>query len=912
MTASIGISWEAEDIPLMMEEERVKDVERERESVEVTEWLTKFHQIGIIDRDSILSVLQLPSLTLQDLLSNAGNCKDGKTLSVNDGRVSTYIKEHKIFITMPNGSFIPSPPSPNDNTHPYRNWLDTIWYDIVDADIVHLTGYLTHIGLISQDVHSQFQHTFNYINKRSSAVHSSKQFSEEFDGFLGLHQSNKVAAMQSYWLELVARLDYMDCYQPVMNGKARRDDAPNSSHLMGTFTINLDIAEQHIRAGIPVYLVRSMDQFSNQVILKAEKPVVFPLNTSLPSPPFPVAFKGDPSHPQKFHTMHCFMQIFNTYRNPFNFVTVSQSPVVHTQVAASSSSSTSATSCHLMRNQRGKGRMLGPLASAQASQKKKNNKFTNLVGTYAPPVIPAWADAIAKINKFSERSQECKECSRLAQSQSNKGGAIAPSQDKGYIFPDPALLVYASAARQSSFFYALIYRITSSSSNAKPLRPQLWCELLAMAFKSGNVQGTKAHDLMTQVLGSALEAPSSRTTILQAPAPVCDQPVDIEKGTYFVWELCELNFRQELLSLDMHLTHPDLSAKEEDVINFRLGHQEQIMGLFSDGSLVPSTSTSTNRLALAKGHLGPLGSEVSLKMEAALAAHYAQTFFDVFGWLPDVFPARVLLEAETRYVNILARNRVEKLSICCGWHRSLKYPDEHYTIRGYDHAGWMVVMLEMKAGNVGRWFEYGPRVWRRWLHNARNGRPLMSRHFFRHREHVESLGLENLGSSILSISSSRHTNPSSTMDGVEIEVLVEDLFVGYMIAQLCRPEMAHRRQTEDRFKWVMKTIIYMFVLPTSAGWMYYYIQSNSYYFNVKCTMKNELSIDVLQVNCREDSLQPVNHRYVLSSGYSMFLLYILTHVAYNTKALRNNLGNRQFNVIIIYIVIYYDLPSNLA
>ncbi|KAK0481050.1 hypothetical protein EDD18DRAFT_1085524, partial [Armillaria luteobubalina] len=150
----------------------------------------------------------------------------------------------------------------------------------------------------------------------------------------------------------------------------------NSSHLMGTFTINLDVAEQHIRAGIPVYLVRPIDQFSNQVILKAEKPVVFPLNTSLPSPPFPVIFKGDPSHPQKFHAMHRFMQIFNTYRNPFNFITVSQSPVVHTQAAASGSSSTSATSCHPMHNQRGKGRVLGPLASAQASRKKKNSKIS--------------------------------------------------------------------------------------------------------------------------------------------------------------------------------------------------------------------------------------------------------------------------------------------------------------------------------------------------------------------------------------------------------------------------------------------------------------------------------------------------------------------------------------------------------
>ncbi|KAK0475610.1 hypothetical protein EDD18DRAFT_1115982 [Armillaria luteobubalina] len=456
-----------------------------------------------------------------------------------------------------------------------------------------------------------------------------------------------------------------------MNGKTRRDDTLNSSQLMGTFTVNLDVAEQHIRAGIPVYLVRPVDQFSNQVILKAEEPVIFPLNTSLPSPPFPVVYKGDPSHPQKFYAMHCFTQIFNTYQNPFNFVTISQPSIAHTeptQAAASSSSSISVATGHPARNQRGKARALGPLATSSNQQR---DKFTNLVGTYAPSLIPAWADAIAKIDKFSECSQEREECSRLAQSQSNKEGPIALSHVNGYVFPDPALLVYASATWQSSFFHqwehcrdALIYRVTSSSSNAKPLRPQLWRELLAMAFKSGNAQGTKVHDLMAQALGSALEAPGSGTTILQAPAPVSDQPVDIERGKYLVWELCKLNFRQELLSLDTHLTHPDSSATEEDVINFRLKHQEQIMGLFSDGSLVPSTPTATNRLALpswserfkalksfrdvmraweiplsfaSKGHLGPLGSEVALRTEAALAAHYAQTFFDVFG-RPPVLP----------------------------------------------------------------------------------------------------------------------------------------------------------------------------------------------------------------------------------------------------------------------------------
>ncbi|KAK0221648.1 hypothetical protein IW262DRAFT_1459908 [Armillaria fumosa] len=472
----------------------------------------------------------------------------------------------------------------------------------------------------------------------------------------------QVAAMQSYWLELVAGLDYMEHYQLVMNGKTHRDDTFNSSQLMGTFTINLDIAEQHIRARIPVYLVRPVDQFSNQVILKAEEPVVFPLNTSLPSPPFPVIYKG--THPILRNSMQCtvscrFSILIETHSTsspspslPLYMLSALklQLPVLHLFPLQQAIR-------HAIRGERQEHLVL-LLVLRHPERKNK-------------PAINNGTNAIAKIDKFSEHSQEHEERSRLSQSQSDKEGPIAPSHVNGYVFPDPALLVYALATWQSLFFHqwehcrdALIYHVTSSSSNAKPLRPQLWHELLAMAFKSGNAQGTKVHNLMAQALGSALEAPSSGTAILQAPAPVSNQPVDVERGKYLVWELCELNFRQELLSLDTHLTHPDSSAKEEDVINFWLKCQEQIMGLFSDGSLVPSMPTSTNRLVLptwserfealksfrdvmrawdiplsfaSKGHLGPLGSEVALRTEAALVAHYAQTFFNVFGQ-PPVLP----------------------------------------------------------------------------------------------------------------------------------------------------------------------------------------------------------------------------------------------------------------------------------
>ncbi|KAK0506482.1 hypothetical protein EDD18DRAFT_1097764 [Armillaria luteobubalina] len=123
--------------------------------------------------------------------------------------------------------------------------------------------------------------------------------------------------------------------------------------------------------------------------------------------------------------------------------------------------------------------------------------------------------------------------------------------------------------------------------------------------------------------------------------------------------------------------------------------------------------------------------------------------------------------------------------------------------------------LEMKVGNAGRWFEYGPHQWKRWLCNARNGHPLAFRHFFRHRDHVEVWGIWDHVSC---------PSAASQWMSVAIEILVEDLFFGYMIFQPCKPEMMYCQQTEDRFKWVIIMIIYMFVLPTYAGWISYYIQ----------------------------------------------------------------------------------------
>ncbi|KAK0488363.1 hypothetical protein EDD18DRAFT_1110333 [Armillaria luteobubalina] len=99
--------------------------------------------------------------------------------------------------------------------------------------------------------------------------------------------------------------------------------------------------------------------------------------------------------------------------------------------------------------------------------------------------------------------------------------------------------------------------------------------------------------------------------------------------------------------------------------------------------------------------------------------------------LADEYPAKILLEAERRYGNMFAQLGIEKLSMFSGWHQSKQRKTCHYTLRGYNGAGWMAVTLEMDAGGNDGVFPYGQQHW--------NGR-LRAKYFFDAGDHVEAGG----------------------------------------------------------------------------------------------------------------------------------------------------------------------------
>ncbi len=386
------------------------------------------------------------------------------------------------------------------------------------------------------------------------------------------------------------------------------------------------------------------------------------------------------------------MKIFQTYRNPFFFPTM-LSPTT----SAPSSAIPPSGSSGPIRNMRGKARASGPLSSKQPSQQNQKkirkghypfnrsrsspflleslqsarDKFADLSGTYAPLPIPAWVTANASIDQNSECSQQHEEQVRCLQSEPN----MKNNQDynKGYAFPDPGLLVFTSATRQSSYFHhisgsiaetVLIYHISSSASNATPIRPQVWRELLSMPFKKESTTMTKDHNVVVEMMGTALQAAGAKTT-LRVPQASLDQPFNVERGRYLVWELCELNFQLELLALDAYLTRSAQSSTQDEA-DFQLQHQNTILKLFPEESIVPSSVSEPSGCHLASsvwqdrcgalksfkdvmqqwvvplpqkaiGFLGSLEDEASLTVEKSLAAHYAQTFFDCNG-RPPVLP----------------------------------------------------------------------------------------------------------------------------------------------------------------------------------------------------------------------------------------------------------------------------------
>ena len=98
------------------------------------------------------------------------------------------------------------------------------------------------------------------------------------------------------------------------------------------------------------------------------------------------------------------------------------------------------------------------------------NKFLKISSPLLPPVIGVWSDALAAVDTNPENI--------IIQ-------ASSPT-DHGYVFPDPGLFIGCTSEDKTTQYLhqwlhlrtAFIYRLSTPSSSAQPLRGQVWCDLL--------------------------------------------------------------------------------------------------------------------------------------------------------------------------------------------------------------------------------------------------------------------------------------------------------------------------------------------------------------------------------------------------------------------------------------------------
>ena len=295
-------------------------------------------------------------------------------------------------------------------------------------------------------------------------------------------------------------------------------------------------------------------------------------------------------------------------------------------------------------------------------QKTSRDKFAELDGPFAPPSIPAWAGANARID----------------QSRTPHRRARLPSSDKGYFFPDPGLFFGAEREWKPAAYFMQwehiknIWLIRAFSKFARPCTPQEWRDILSLGLLSATspettIYTSQAVEHVRSLIGECLTAPGISVQALSKPLrkdQLQELRFDARRGQVLIWELCELNFRWELQALDRRLSkdvtrrlhrqellmrcfavrhncitsiHSPLAASGLAAKTFRERHPflQAFWGLMNDWPLA-KPSTWFDR------PLSPVECPASDRWERDLVTFYVQTFYDHFG-RPAVLP-RTLVE----------------------------------------------------------------------------------------------------------------------------------------------------------------------------------------------------------------------------------------------------------------------------
>ncbi|KAK1233985.1 hypothetical protein PQX77_002825 [Marasmius sp. AFHP31] len=377
------------------------------------------------------------------------------------------------------------------------------------------------------------------------------QWATQSDTFL------RFATAQRQFLELVARLDWIHNYRDRF---MRPNDDPKDAAvpgIMGAFADSPEVAEALFQLGIPVWYTRPI---SRDLDVRVDRVVNFTQGTdtltlssgfkvdlSEATPPHRVIYNGLANKPERYLAMSKYTSSLQQYPSLFG----SDEPRSSTSVArVSLKLPGSESSQHKPYEPRRKGTL----------SKQGNNTFLD-TSPLMPRAVPAWQAALSALSDH------------------NQSLPAANGFNGGYVLPPSRLLSNPQndMTRGRLFCNWLKLRhllIYCLSTRSRRLSNKQWrCLLEVGGSGSTNINDTTKSGKQFGAMRSLLQDLLDQSSLVLRLENLLKSKVEwnreqLEDGAVpevrvaeeILWELNELNFRQELLVLDTQLDESRMST----------------------------------------------------------------------------------------------------------------------------------------------------------------------------------------------------------------------------------------------------------------------------------------------------------------------------------------------------------------
>ncbi|KAJ7572823.1 hypothetical protein C8J56DRAFT_1138249 [Mycena floridula] len=477
----------------------------------------------------------------------------------------------------------------------------------------------------------------------------------------------QLTQLQRTYLELVGVLDWVQKFQPMLQGLIPVPAPLKVAETMGAFVYDDQVAQSFFRVGLPFWRVHSVTKLAHiridqlhDVYSPSNAPATFVTQDDA-TPPFPVIFMGSATDPEKNQAIERFLNTLMKDKDPFSewksYRVLPDPPDERRASVPSTSSTVPIPPSSRRRAQNNHSKSSYHTKPSKGKQSKQGNvqqqrdPFAELVSPCSPLTADIWVSAVEQIDR-----------SRLPPA----GSGI------GHIFPHPALFLGVQSPEKRRNFVRnwLLFRqafIAHVASNQySVVNSETWRRVLGLrhgpSAELEQGQQRTARDFVKACFDEAgLDFDFSSNEHSFTWRGQADYLVDLESDEMvkeIMWELFEMGFRQEFFALDrqasLNTSRPSLDF---DVIRRCLA-TDTSTPLLSVSFDRASEGLAANarrdrgiymiqllrRMLEWSGGIDALVNyaeidepeKMTIEAEEAIVVFYVQSFFDHFGRPPTI------------------------------------------------------------------------------------------------------------------------------------------------------------------------------------------------------------------------------------------------------------------------------------